>query len=347
MARRPGGAGRADRARGAGRAKVVDFLFCRVLLRLTLHTDTELDERLVGLMHRPIFLTVLLVGLYFAAGQLGLEPWAQRLAVTLIQTFAVLVWTVTGLRVSSTLIGGLGGLADRVKWIETRTVPLFDNLTKVLVIGGALYCLLVIWNLDVKPWLASAGIVGIAVGFAAKDTLANLFGGMFIIVDAPYKIGDYINLDGGERGQVTSIGLRSTRLLTRDDVEITLPNAQIANAKIVNESGGRWVKSRVTVRVGVAYGSDVDRVREALLRATRSVEQVLDEPEPRVRFTELGDSALIFRVLCWIEDPVSRGRCVDGLNTAIYKTLAAEGITIPFPQRELHLHQPLPTASSD
>ena len=328
-------------------AKVVDFLFCRVLLRLTLHTDTELDEKLVGLLHRPIFLTVLLVGLYFALRLLAFEPWAQRLAVTLIQTFIVLIWTVTGLRVSSTLVGGLGGRADRVKWIETRTVPLFDNLTKILVIGGALYCLLVIWNLDVKPWLASAGIVGIAVGFAAKDSLANLFGGMFIIVDAPYKIGDYINLDGGERGQVTSIGLRSTRLLTRDDVEITLPNAQIANAKIVNESGGRWVKSRVTIYVGVAYGSDVDRVREILLRAAGSVEQVLDHPEPRVRFSELGDSALIFRVLCWIDDPVLRGRCVDGLNTAVYKALNAEGISIPFPQRELHLRQPLPGRSSD
>jgi MscS family membrane protein len=225
-------------------------------------------------------------------------------------------------------------------------VPLFDNLTKILLIGTALYCLLVIWNLDVKPWLASAGIVGIAVGFAAKDSLANLFGGLFIIVDAPYKIGDYINLDGGERGQVTSIGLRSTRLLTRDDVEITLPNAQIANAKIINESGGRWVLSRVTLRVGVAYGSDVDHVREVLLRAARSVPEVLDEPEPRVRFTELGDSALIFRVLCWIRDPVLRGRCVDGLNTAVYKALAAERITIPFPQRELHLHQPPPTDSA-
>jgi small-conductance mechanosensitive channel len=320
-------------------AKIVDLLVCRVLLRLTLHTDTDLDERVIGLMHRPIFITVMLVGLYFAAVLLELDESVRRAIVAMIQTFAVMIWTVTGLKLASALIGGLGGIADRVKWIEMRTVPLFDNLAKVLLLGGAVYCLLVIWGLDVKPWLASAGIVGIAVGFAAKDSLANLFGGMFIIVDAPYQIGDYINLDSGERGQVTSIGLRSTRLLTRNDLEITVPNAQIANAKIINESGGRWVKSRVTLYVSVAYGSDVDRVREVLLEVADRCDYVLKDPAPRVRFTEMGDSALIFRLLCWIGEPVQRGRTIDALNTAVYKVLTAEGINIPFPQREVHLRQ--------
>jgi small-conductance mechanosensitive channel len=325
-------------------AKIVDLLVSRVLLRLTLRTDTDLDERVIGLMHRPVFITVVLIGLYLAAVLLELDEAVRRAIVALIQTFAVLIWTVTGLRLASALIGGLGDAADRVKWIEARTVPLFDNLAKVVLLGGAVYCLLVIWGLDVKPWLASAGIVGIAVGFAAKDSLANLFGGMFIIVDAPYKIGDYINLDSGERGQVTSIGLRSTRLLTRNDLEITVPNAQIANAKIVNESGGRWIKSRLTLYVSVAYGSDVDRVREVLQEAAASCDYVLQDPSPRVRFTEMGDSALIFRLLCWIGEPVLRGRTVDELNTAVYKALNAEGINIPFPQREVHLRQ---SASSD
>lgn len=323
-------------------AKIVDFLFCRVLLRLTLHTSTELDERLIALMHRPIFLSVVLVGIYLSVRLLDVTPEVQSVVNMVILTLAVLLWLVTGLRLCSTLLEGLGALADRVQWLETRTVPLFDNLAKILLFGGALYCLLQIWDLDVKPWLASAGIVGIAIGFAAKDTLANLFGGLFVIVDAPYEIGDFVNLDSGERGQVTKIGLRSTRMLTRDDVEITVPNAQIANAKIVNESKGPSIKSRVTLHVGVAYGSDVDRVREALLRAASSVEYVLDDPAPRVRFTSLGDSALVFRLLCWIEKPVLRGRCLDGLNTAVYRILNEEKISIPFPQREVHLRQQQP-----
>ena len=88
-------------------------------------------------------------------------------------------------------------------------------------------------------WLASAGVVGIAVGFAAKDTLANLFSGVFILADAPYKIGDYIVLDAtGMRGKVTQIGLRSTRLITRDDVEVTIPNSIMGNSQVINQSGG-------------------------------------------------------------------------------------------------------------
>jgi small-conductance mechanosensitive channel len=239
--------------------------------------------------------------------------------------------------VCHTLLEGLSRLNERVQWLDGRTLPLFDNLAKLVLIGAAAYFLLLAWDLHPGPWLASAGVVALAVGFAAKDTLANLFGGIFVIVDAPYKIGDFINLDTGERGRVVKIGLRSTRLLTRDDVEITIPNAAIAVSKIVNESGGPWEKTRVTATVGVAYGSDVDHVRSVLHEAVRSVEYAIDQPAPRVRFTEMGDSALIFRVLCWVDEPVLRGRCLDALYAAIYKALNAEGISIPFPQRDVHL----------
>ena len=121
-----------------------------------------------------------------------------------------------------------------------------------------------------------------------------------------------------------------------DDIEITLPNAQIANSTIVNESGGPWPKHRVAVTVGVAYGSDVDQVRAALLHAAGQVESVAPEPEPRVRFTEFGDSALIFRLLCWVEQPALRGLAQDELNTAVYRRFGEEGIQIPFPQRVVH-----------
>ena len=320
-------------------AKVVDFLICRALRRLTHRTKTDFDDKLIDALHRPIFVTVVLIGVYFALPLLNLNLRVDGVIRSLIQSLAILVWAGAALKICSGLLAALSKLSERVVWLESRTLPLFDNLAKIVIVGGASYWLLLAWNLDVSAWLASAGIVGIAVGFAAKDSLANLFGGIFVIADAPYKIGDFINLDSGERGRVIKIGLRSTRLLTRDDVEITLPNAHIAASKIVNESGGPWEQTRVAVKVGVAYGSDVDRVREILMQAALSVEHVVSDPEPRIRFQEMGDSALIFRVLCWIDEPVLRGRCVDGLNTAIYKALNAEKIVIPFPQRDVHLHQ--------
>jgi len=320
-------------------ARLVDIVLCRVLKRLARRTQTQLDDRLIDLLHRPIFVSVLLLGLYFSLLPLGLHSALYGVIVGLSKTIAIVMWTVTALRLTTAVLESLSELSQRVRWLDTRSLPLFDNLAKLVLFGGAAYFLLMAWSLELGPWLASAGVVALAVGFAAKDTLANLFGGLFVIMDAPYKIGDYINLDGGERGRVIKIGLRSTRLLTRDDVEITIPNAQIAISKIVNESGGPWEKLRITTVVGVAYGSDVDHVSEVLLGTAKSVSHVVDDPAPRVRFTEFGDSALIFRVQCWVEEPALRGLCIHELNTAIYKSLNAEKITIPFPQRDVHLYR--------
>ncbi|MEE8277110.1 MAG: mechanosensitive ion channel family protein, partial [Thermoanaerobaculia bacterium] len=195
------------------------------------------------------------------------------------------------------------------------------------------------WGIDVGALLVTGGIAGIAIGFAAKDTLANLFSGIFILADAPYEVGDFIVLDSGERGRVTHIGLRSTRLLTRDDIEIILPNAVIGNSKIINESAGPWEKERLRIPLGVAYGSDIDRVREVLLEIAHAHPEIDDDPEPRVRFRSFGDSGLSLELLGWIHQPVLRGRVVDSSNTEIYKRFAAEGIEIPYSKHDVYLHQ--------
>jgi small-conductance mechanosensitive channel len=208
---------------------------------------------------------------------------------------------------------------------------------KMLLVGLGAYIFLLIWGINPTAWLASAGVIGIAVGFAAKDTLANLISGISIVADTPYKIGDYIVLDTGERGRVTNLGMRSTRLLTRDDVEVTVPNAVIANAKIVNESGGPWVKHRIRVPVGVAYGSDVDEVCGVLEEIANSLSDIVKQPAPRVRMRALGNSSLDFELLAWIDHPEMRGRVRHDLLMSIYKVFNQKGISIPFPQTDIHV----------
>jgi len=161
------------------------------------------------------------------------------------------------LRFGHYLIGFLSSDPERYKLFTPRTRPLFQMILKIFVIIGAIYIVLLVWNQDVTAWLASAGIIGIAIGFAAKDTLANFFSGIFILADAPYKIGDYIVLVDGTRGRITDIGIRSTRMLTRDDVEIIVPNAVIGNSQVVNQSGGPYEMFRLRVPFSVAYGSDI------------------------------------------------------------------------------------------
>ena len=114
---------------------------------------------------------------------------------------------------------------------------LLKNLAIVFLILAGAYSILIAWDINVTGLVASAGIVELALSFAAQDTLSHLFACVAILADRPYRIGDFIVLDSGERGKVTQIGLRSTSLMTRDDVEVSIPNGVMGSAKIVNESG--------------------------------------------------------------------------------------------------------------
>jgi MscS family membrane protein len=319
-------------------AVVVDFFITRVLRVLAKRTQTTADDAFISLIHNPIRFTVLVFGLWIAVELLELPELPTDIIAATLKSFAVLVWAVFAIRAFSLFLEYFSHV-KRFRIIEPRTHLLFDNLSKVVFIAAAIYFIFIFWNINVSAWLASAGIIGIAVGFAAKDTLANLFSGIFILTDAPYKIGDYINLDTGERGKVTHVGLRSTRLLTRDDVEVTIPNAVMANAKIVNETGGPWEKERVRIKVGVAYGSDVDHLKKILQEIAERHPETCKDPAPRVRFRSFGDFSLDFELLCWITEPEQRGRVVDALNTEIYKRLAKEGIEIPYPKRDVYIKE--------
>ena len=224
-------------------------------------------------------------------------------------------------------------------------LQLLQNVIKVVSFALFVYFLFLAWNFDLTAWVASAGIVGLALSFAARDSLSNLFAGVSIVADAPYKTGDFIILETGERGVVTHIGLRSTRLMTRDDVEITIPNGVIGNSKIINEAGGPTQKHRIRVAVGVAYGSDIDHVIDVLEKVAADHDEVCPDPAPRVRFRRFGDSSLDFELLCWINQPVDRGRLSHDLHCKVYKAFATSDIEIPFPQRDLHVRS-LPAGSS-
>ena len=317
------------------------FLFRWVILANLEHfasrTNNLLDNVFFTHLRRPVFTTILFFGLMLAVTVARL-PFGTDLFLSALASVIVVSWMLGGMKLSGDVLSYFNNRRD-IEWVEPRTIPAIDLVIKLTCILIGSYALLLIWGINPLGWLASAGIVGIAVGFAAKDTLANLFAGFFIVADAPYKIGDYINLDSGERGQVTHIGMRSTRLLTRDDVEITVPNGVMGNAKITNESGGRHQKVRIRTRVGVAYGSDLDRVVEVLKSVGESHDQVCAEPEPRVRMREFAPSSQVFELLCWIEHPEQRGRVRHDLYLAIDRAFRESGVTIPFPQTDLHIRQ--------
>ena len=320
-------------------AKMADWVITRMITRWARKTTTDLDDRIVEMLHRPLFLFVLLGGLTLAADLLALEGGIRTITFGVLGTMAILIGVGLATRVSRLVLESLSHHRDHFQFVDERTLPMFRNLSNVLLLGAAAYFLFLVWGLDVTAWLASAGIIGIAVGFGAKDTVANFFAGVFILADAPYKIGDFIVLDTGERGRVTHIGLRSTRLLTRDDIEVTVPNAVMGNTKIVNETGGPTEKERIRIKVACAYGSDIDRVKQVLLEIGTGHEGVCTDPEPRVRFRTFGASGLELQLLCWIEEPVLRGRITDALNTEVYHRFNEENIELPYMKQDVYVKE--------
>lgn len=319
------------------------WVFNRVIInglkKLTLLTQLELDDHLIEMLHKPVYYSILLLGIASATLILSLPELTLSIVFALIRSSAIIIWVVFLLRGNRILLTSIARNDKRLKVVHQQTLPLFLNLINIVIIVLAVYFLFSAWNIDMTAWLASAGIVGIAVGFAAKDTLANLFSGVFIMADAPYKIGDYIVLDSGERGEVTHIGIRSTRMLTRADVEVTIPNSVMGNSKIMNESGGPYEKYRCHVSVGVAYGSDIDKVREILMAIAEANEVVCSDPAPRVRFRLFGASSLDFDLQVWINKPVLRGSVLDSLNTEIYHKFNQHGIEIPYSKQDLYIKE--------
>ena len=320
-------------------AWIFDRFIIKIIKNLARKTRIDFDNQLIDLLHGPIYTSVILLGLGLAANRLGLDDPFKFFVYAGLQSIAYVVWTVLLLRVTRLVLGHIARNDRHINILHQQTLPLFENIANIAIFVFAIYIIFSTWHIDMTAWLASAGIVGIAVGFAAKDTLANLFSGVFILADAPYKIGDFVVLDSGERGEITHIGIRSTRLLTRDDVEVTVPNSVMGNTKIINESGGPAEKYRIRISVGVAYGSDIDKVREILMNIALREEAVCEDPEPRVRFRTFGASGLDFELLCWIDQPVLRGRMIDALNCQVYKRFNEEEIEIPYSKQDLYIKE--------
>ena len=318
-------------------ALLVDKIFIFIFKKIAGKTKTEMDDKLIDKIHPAVYKTVLYLGFYFAIKTIVLPEDLDFIIKSLIKSLIVIYWSFAIFRSFLVMINWASNRNNDNRFIKKKTLPLFDNLGKIIIFLFSVYFVMLCWGINLTAWIASAGILSVVLGFAAKDTLGNLFAGIFIMADSPYKEGDYINLDSGERGYVRDIGIRSTRIQTRDDIEITIPNSVIANSKIINESGGTHEKERIRITVDVAYGTKIEKVKDLMNNIAIASTSVCDHPNPRVRFREFGASGLKFQLLAWIEKPEFRGRVIDELSTEIYNSFNSNNIEIPFPQRTVHI----------
>lgn len=310
------------------------------LMKVARRTGSILDDKLIQYLTAPVVQTTVILSLVIVETALISHDALHWYLIRGLFSLLLFFWGRAWFKATQLCITALSERTEQLELFQPKTRPLFEMSIKVILLIIFLGLFMSLWGIDGTAWLASAGVIGIAVGFAAQDTLANLISGVSIIADAPYKLGDYIVLDTGERGVVTAVGMRSTRLLTRADVEISIPNAVMGNAKITNESGGPKVEHRIGVPVGVAYGTLPGKVIDLLEQIAHDEPMILETPFPRARMRAFGESSVNFELLGWIHHPELRGLATHNLLLEIDKRFREEGIQIPFPQRDVYLKTP-------
>lgn len=308
-------------------AVVLFFVLNRVatnlLLRRTEHTTVRI---LIEGLYLPVVTTGLVVAVVLVAGMIetaDLRALVRASAVTVL----VIVWAYGLIRLGNRLAHS----RDRQR---LKFGPVIANIFTIFVLIAALFATLGVWGVDLTPLLASAGILGIVVGYAARDTISNLTAGIALYFDRTFVVGDFIALPDGERGTVVDISIRSTTILTLDNVMVTVPNAEFNRQRVSNESAPQR-HLRLRVDVNVAYGSDLETAERALLQAAEDVDVLMDDPEPRVRYRAFGDSAIAAQVLCYVGHPSRRIEAVDELLRRVDARFEEHGVKIPFPQREV------------
>ncbi len=280
-----------------------------------------------------------------AVGDVSAEL-ARRLSIPIatIGSSEITLWSIIKVVLYLGFLGGLAHLFRRFLLQRVLSKTNVDIALQRAIAAGAGYVVAALGLLvglqaagfDLSVLAVAAGTLGIGAGFGLQGVAANLAAGLTILFERPFRIGDRIELDG-INGQVISIGMRSTTVLTNDYVAIIVPNANLVNSNVVNWSYGQKIR-RFGVPVGVAYESDPKQVERVLLGVAERDENVMKQPAPWVRFKEFGDSAFEMELMVFTSSLLDKPRrFVSNLNYAIVDAFREEGIQIPFPQRDVHL----------
>jgi small-conductance mechanosensitive channel len=247
------------------------------------------------------------------------------------------------------LVIGIATIVSRYlrRFLESRILPkisveaglrytLLRLVHYAIIALGVLYGLKIGFSVDLTSVAVILGFLSVGIGFGLQYIASDMVSGFILLFERPIRVGDRLRLKEGIEGRVEKISLRSTIILTNENMAVIVPNSKLLQNELINYSYPTQ-KVRLNIPVGVAYGSDLDKVSQALLDAARSVEEVLSAPDPRVHFGGFGDSSLNLEVRVWINEPHKHPQIRSKINFAINRVFRECKIEIPFPQRELHV----------
>ncbi len=322
-------------------AKLIRFFLATIVGCWIKKTQTEIDDLILSTIKTPIFYLIILAGIAISFEFFPFSPSVKHIFSRIVSSVIIIISCYTAAWIIDILIKGwftkrrkITGEAKKNELVViTRKILNFIMFILVVIF------ILTLWGVNVTSLVASLGIAGFILGFALRDTFANIFGGIALIADKSFKIGDFIKLDTGEVGEIIDIGLRSTRIRSFEEHnEIIVPNNSLVMSKITNY-GRPLVSLRMVVKIGVAYGSDVKKVKEVLLGCIHQIKGTLKYPEPKIYFMEMADFSLKFHLVFWIKNYRSRIKITDEVTSLAYEQLQEEGIKIPFPTHTLYIER--------
>jgi MscS family membrane protein len=301
---------------------------------LTKKTKTKADDKLFKITRIPIFYLILFFGVRLSIAFLAAPLWCIRV----MDSIVIIFFMVLVIRITNLIID-LWGEAFTKKTkarADELLLPLFHKMVNIFLVILAALWILSIWKINVTPYLAGLGIGGLALGLALQDSLKNIFGGISLVIDQTFEVGDKIKLESGEVGTVYDISLRSTRVKTYDNEIITIPNGVLANSRVWNYTDPND-EIRVNVEFGVNYKSDPKKVKKVILEVLESLEDILDDPSPSVSFIEMGDFALKFKAHFWVAKwDTAYGKKLEATEK-IFEALRKNKIDIPFPTYNVNM----------
>lgn len=320
-------------------AAIVDFLMTRVLKRLTVRTQTDLDDKLLELLHWPVKLVVILIMLNMGVNTFEWPAWAEKILQPLFVIAVAGVVIYTAVRLVDLLFvfmqrrffAGDEQLAQMMMPVMGKTIKAFVIIIGVLTTAQHL-------GFPVTSVIAGLGIGGLAVALAAQNTLANIFGSVVILADRPFRVGDRIQLEGHD-GTVESIGLRSTRIRTLEGHLVTIPNKTVADSAINNVSMRPTIRQLMTI--SLTYDTTPVKMQEAVTKLRDIFQKHPQTHDAWVYWRDYGPHSLDIFVVYWCKSIVYKEflQTLEDLNLEIKRQFDAAGLDFAFPTQTIQLQQ--------
>jgi small-conductance mechanosensitive channel len=319
---------------------LVARLLYALLKRVVKSTPTKYDQILLEKIRPQIFWFLAVIGLQYGTIRLiflqpAVKQWLNQLYGSLyVVIFTVVAWKLLDI--------GVDWYRNEVEAKHPEhqhdtILVLGQRVGKFVILSVSFIMILSLFNVNVDVLIASLGVVGLAFSLAAQDSLSNLISGVLISLDQPFRVGDRIEIQGlGTWGDVIDIGLRSTRIRTRDNIMVIVPNSKIGADQVINYSYPD-PQYRIQMEINIPYGEEVERIRKIIVEAVSRVHGVLPDKPVEALYVEMGGTGMVFRIRWWIESYVDTRRMFDQVNTALQSAFDQEGIVIPNPAYDIRL----------